>query len=109
MAKTKKAAEPKSEKKSVDTFSFELKVNDITFETKSSDLKSALVEFIKSPLFPVGVKTRVFIKYGFGKKVVTKTIPVFMARKVFSILAHKDSAVDIFVSKLTAKLNEPGS
>ena len=87
-------------------YTFEVTVNDVTFKTKAEDLKTALSEFIKSPEFPLGIKTRVFMKFGKGKKLVTHTIPVIIARRLFSILSFKDNAVEILANKLTNKFNE---
>jgi F0F1-type ATP synthase delta subunit len=93
-------------KEKVDGYSFEVHVNDVTFKTKAVDLKSALTEFIKSPEFPFGIKTRVFMRFGKGKKIVNHTIPVVIARRLFSILSHKANAVEILAIKLTNKFNE---
>lgn len=117
MAKTKKekkveevvesetSAEVTPEEKK-DDYTFEVTVNDVVFKTKAVDLKTALSEYIKSPEYPLGVKTRVFMRFGKGKKIANHTIPVRIARRLFSILSHKDNAVEILAIKLTNKFNE---
>lgn len=109
MAKTTKSKTENRVEKVVptkDNYSFEVTVNEVTFKTEAVDLKSALSDFIKSPQFPLGVKTRVFMKFGKGNKLVNHTIPVTMARRLFSIISHKATAVEILANKLTNKFNE---
>ena len=87
-------------------YTLEIDINDSHFKAKANSLKDAFVDIIGRPDFPFAPKTRVFIKCGKGKVVNTKIMNVVMARRIFSIMDHKESAVEIFTNKLEEYLNE---
>lgn len=107
MAKTKKEVEVKKApvKKSKE-YGLEVSINDSVFKAEADSLKEALTDIITRADFPLAPKTRVFIKYSDKDSVKTKIMNTVMARRIFAIMAHKDTAVEIFTNKLTAYLEE---
>jgi len=100
MPKTKKlgSAKPKKAKKN---YHLEVKVNDLVYKGDASTLEQALTDFVDSPSFPFSVKTRVFIKFGKeGEPEQSRTYPVFVARRLFSRISFKESALELLSSKL---------
>lgn len=87
-------------------YTLEIEINDSNFEAKGESLKDCFVDIIGRSDFPFAPKTRVFIKYGKGDVVNTKIMNVVMARRIFSIMEHKESAIEIFTNKLQEYLNE---
>ena len=87
-------------------YTLEIDINDSNFKTEADSLKEAFTDIITRDDFPFAPKTRVFIKYGKGKIVNTKIMNVVMARRIFSIMDHKESAVEIFTNKLEEYLKD---
>lgn len=79
----------------------EIKVNDVEYKTKAKNLNEALTNFVKSPEFPISVKTKVVINYSEGKKKGRRILPVSVARRLFSLVNLKPAAIEIFTNKLT--------
>lgn len=99
MAKTKKEKVVKSEVKS-EGYQLEVNVNDVTFKTEAPSLGEALQKFVDSPEFPFSPKTRTFIKYGKANDLRSVTLPVFRARRLFSIISTKPSSMELMALKL---------
>ncbi len=109
MAKTKKVSTPKTEEtitKTKKEYTVEIDINDSHFEAEADSLKDAFVDIVGRPDFPFAPKTRVFIKYGKGDVIKQKIINIIMARRIFSMMAHKESAIEIFTNKLSEYLEE---
>lgn len=85
-------------------YSLEVSVNDVEYKGKGASMVEALAGFVASPVFPFGVKTRVFLKFSDGKKEGKQLYRPIVARRVFSTISHKPSALEILARKLEARL-----
>ena len=104
---TKKAPVKKAVKKEVKEkkgYTLEVSVNDVEYKGKGETMVDALSSFVASPVFPFGVKTRVFLKFSDGKKEGKQLYRPIVARRVFSAMSSKPSAVEILARKLEARL-----
>jgi len=101
MEKTKKPVKKPVKKGS---YTLEVSVNDVEYKGSANSLEQALSDFVLSPSFPYGIKTRVFIKFSDGKKSGSQRYGALVARRVFSAISHKPSAVDILASKMEARM-----
>lgn len=99
--KVKKVSAPKKTKK---TYHFEIRVNDVVFVTDANDFETALLEFVDSPSFPVGAKTRAVLTYSKGKSLRTKILQTPMARRILQTIRFKGSALKVLAEKLTNDL-----
>ena len=96
MAKTK-VAKPKAEKLD---YHLEVNVNDLEYKGVAKDLQQALTDFTNSPDYPISFKTRLFMKFGKGKELNTRTYSVNVARRLFNRLAFREMAIEILANKL---------
>src|SRR3990167_5621654 len=107
MEKTKKPVK-KAVKKETDTrrglYTLDVSVNDVEYKGSANSLEQALSDFVVSPSFPFGVKTRVFLKFSDGEKSGSQRYGALVARRVFSAISHKPSAVEILASKMEARM-----
>lgn len=85
-------------------FHLEIRVNDIEFKTDAKDLETALLEFVASPVFPVGAKTTCFVKYSKGKNERTRLWHTPEARRILKTIGFKGSALAVLAAKLTEDL-----
>ena len=104
-----KVKAPKTEKKTKKVaprkdYHLEVRVNDIVFKTKAKDLNEALTQFINSPEFPFAPKTKTFITFGKGKNASQRLFHVPEARRIFSMISHKPSALEVLATKLTRSI-----
>lgn len=114
MPKTKKVSTPKkvtkkeTKKEEVkDTkYNVEISVNDVVFKTKADSIEEALTNFIDSPEFPHGAKTKLFIKYSKGKETRSRFWHTGIARRLLMTLAIKPSAVNVIAEQLNRGINE---
>jgi len=85
-------------------FRLEITVNDITFKTEGESVKKCLIDFIDSPLYPFGAKTKMFITCFKGKLKRHRIFNTKEARKVLLTMSQKDTAVEILANKLIREL-----
>src|SRR3989304_8588968 len=85
-------------------YTLEVSVNDVEYKGSANSLEQALSDFVLSPSFPFGVKTRVFIKFSDGEKSGSQRYGAIVARRVFSAISHKPSAIDILASKMEQRM-----
>lgn len=106
MTKTKKVKKEvkASEEKVKNDYHLTVYVNDVVFSTKAKDLTEALTQFINSPEFPNAPKTKTIFKFGKGKTLSQRLFHVPEARRMFSIISHKPSALEVLASKLTRSI-----
>lgn len=109
MPRTKKTKEgkPAVKKTTVKEKPYSLKVvlNDEVFETKAETIAKAITEFVNSPVFTSGLKTKVVLTFGDKNMSRTAIYPVPRARKMFSMFAVKGGdAIEIFANQLTRGL-----
>jgi len=101
MTKIKKAkAKSEGGAKKAKGYFLEVSVNDSEYKGFADSLESALSDYVSSPEFPTSVKTRVFMKFGKGNDVQERTYPVFVARRLFSRISFRESALEILANKL---------
>ena len=103
MEKTKKPVK-KAVKKETGLCTLEVSVNDVEYKGSANSLEQALSDFVVSPSFPFGVKTRVFLKFSDGEKSGSQRYGALVARRVFSAISHKPSAVAILASKMEQRM-----
>lgn len=96
-----KAKETKEEVKPKKDYTLEISVNDLNYKTKAKDLTEALTDFVNSPDYPFGVKTKLIIRYGKGDDIRQRIIPVQEARRLISVISKKTTAFEILIAKLT--------
>jgi hypothetical protein len=101
-----KIIEPKESKVSKNDYQFEVSVNDVVFKTKAESLEQALTEFVESPVYPVGAKTKLFFTYSKGDVNRKRLFQTPEARRMLTTLARKPSAITILAEQLTRSLNE---
>ena len=82
-------------------YHLEIRVNDVDFKTDAKDMETALTEFVKSPDFPVGAKTKAFIKYSKGGNERKKIWHTREARRMLNCISLKPSFLIILAEKLT--------
>ena len=97
-----KTTKPKGAKKY--PFSLEVTVNDTHYRGEAVSLTEALKDFVASPEFPVGLKTKTIIRYGKGNDMHQQIWAVPKPRKVFNIISLKPDALEIWASKFEAEL-----
>jgi len=85
-------------------YHLEIRVNDVDFKTDAKDLETALTEFVNSPDFPVGAKTKAFIKYSKGGNERKKIWHTREARRMLNCISLKPSYLSILAEKLTNEL-----
>ena len=95
--KVKKVTKPKVKKPK---YHLEIHVNDLVYKGEAETLEQALQDFVNNPNFPFSVKTRVFMKFGEGKELQTRTYPVFVARRLFKHISFREAALEILANKL---------
>ncbi len=94
----------KTVKKAKGAYTLEVSVNDVEYKGSGATMVDALSSFVASPVFPFGVKTRVFLKFSDGKNEATQLYRPIVARRVFSAMSRKPSALEILARKLEARL-----
>lgn len=99
----KKEVKPKAEKPKL-AYHLEVRVNDVEFKTDAKDLETALTEFVESPVFPLGAKTTLILKYSKGKNERQRLWHTPLARRQLRILGLRGSAIAVLATKLTADL-----
>lgn len=82
-------------------YTLEVSVNDLIYKAKAKDLTEALTDFINSPDFPFAIKTKVIIRYGKGNDIRQRLWHVPEARRIFSLIKLKQTALEILVAKLS--------
>ena len=87
-------------KKPAKSFTLEVYVNDLKYKAKAKNLETALRDFVASPAFPFSIKTRVFLKFGKGKDLSTRTYSVNIGRRLFRNIQFKESALEILSDRL---------
>lgn len=97
--KTETKAEPKAKK-----YLLEIHVNDIEHKVKTDDLHQALADFVAGPDFPFAIKTRVFIKFSKGKNEGQRFFHVPEARRIFSLMEHNTSSLELLANKLMEEI-----
>ena len=102
MAKTKEPKAKKVAKKGA--YQLEVSVNDVAYKGSAASMVQALTDFVSSKDFPFGVKTRVLLKFGDGKKEGLQRYGALVARRVFKAISHKPSALEILAGKLESRL-----
>jgi len=95
---------PKETTKKSSVYKLEIKVNDVVFNTQANTIKEALLDFISSPDYPFGAKTRMFIKCKKGNVERHRVFHTSEARRIILTMKHKDISVDILADKLTKDL-----
>jgi len=103
--KTKKGSVKETTKSEKGKYTLSVLVNDSEYKGKGKDMVEALAGFVSSPLFPFGVKTRVVLSFSDGKREGVYRYPVKMARRVFKMMAHKTSALEILARKMEERLS----
>ena len=86
-------------------YKLEISVNDIEHKVATNDLLKALTAFVASPEFPFSIKTRVLIKFSKGKNEGQRFYHVPEARRVFSMISHKEGSLEVLAQKMTEELN----
>jgi hypothetical protein len=87
-------------------YRLEVSVNDVVFKTEAKSLEAALTEFVQSPEFPVGAKTKLFIVYGKGDVTLKRLYQTPEARRMLTTIAIKPTAVTLLAEQLTRSLNQ---
>jgi hypothetical protein len=85
-------------------YHIEIKVNDVVFDHSAESIKQALFDFVASPVYPFGAKTKMFIKYSKGKIERHRLFHTQEARRVILTMRSKPIAVEILAAKLTRDL-----
>jgi hypothetical protein len=108
MAKTKEPKVKKTKEKVLGSrrgmYSLEVSVNDVEYKGSANSVHQALSDFVLSPSFPFGVKTRVMLKFSDGKKEGSQRYGALVARRVFKAISHKPSALEVLASKLEERM-----
>jgi hypothetical protein len=99
---TEKVSAPVKEKK--EQYRFEVLVNDSHFKTTVDSLAEGIDEFIKSPDFPIAIKTKVILRFGKGDELIQKLWPTAIARRIFASMDVKPALIDFFGEQLTRRL-----
>lgn len=79
-------------------------VNDSHFKTTVDSLAEGIDEFIKSPDFPIAIKTKVILRFGKGSEMTQKLWPTATARRIFASMDVKPSLVEFFGEQLNRRL-----
>ena len=101
--KAKKA--PKKKTTRSKPYRLSVQVNGEEFKTEAKDLETALTEFVNSEVFPLGAKTKAFVKYSKGTKEGRQLWNTPKARRVFRTISLKPDSLSLLATKLTEQLN----
>lgn len=108
MPKTKKVTKKEKvvdvPKVEAEKYRFEVLVNDAHFKTTANSLAEGIDEFIKSPDFPVAIKTKVILRFGKGDELIQKLWPTAVARRIFASMDIKPSLIEFFGEQLNRRL-----
>lgn len=85
-------------------YSIEVSVNDINYKGSAITLYDALMDFVKSPVFPFAIKSRCLIKYSDGKTERQVVWPALRAKRQFTMLSLKPTHAEFQADKWLSDL-----
>ena len=106
MTKTKtvkKLGSVKEEPKKL-KYSFEVSVNGTEYKGHAVTLEKAIADFVVSPAFPFGAKTKAVIKFGNSKDMRIRVYSAMQARRVFNQISLKPTAVKLLAGNFMTQL-----
>ena len=103
MTKTKETKKV-MKKESKGAYKLEVSVNDVEYKGSAASMAQALTDFVESKDFPFGVKTRVLLKFSNGKREGMQRYGALVARRIFSAISHKPSAIEIQARKMEERM-----